>query len=84
VWFEKVLTARASPQDKQPNCQPLLAATEEPLKQQCWNLQTSPAFVVSRSTEIDAVAQAIHLYKQAAAQGDVDAQNNLARLLKKD
>jgi TPR repeat protein len=29
-------------------------------------------------------AQVIHLYKQAAAQGDVDAQNNLARLLKKD
>jgi TPR repeat protein len=29
-------------------------------------------------------AQAIHLYKQAAAQGDVDAQNNLARLLQKE
>jgi len=29
-------------------------------------------------------AQAIHLYKQAAAQGDVDAQNILARLLKKE
>ena len=29
-------------------------------------------------------AQAIHLYKQSAAQGEVDSQNNLARLLKKE